>query len=101
MLDGLDLSRVPGGIERQLQRGELRAQVGRWQEARTDYEGVLAQASQRDSGVMERACWGRVQAWRHLGNRDEVRKGAALYLRLFPHGQFAAQAEPLSKADSP
>jgi hypothetical protein len=101
ILDGLDLARVPGGIERQLQRGELRAQVGRWQEARTDYEGVLAQASQRDSGVMERACWGRVQAWRYLGNRDEVRAGAALYLRRFPHGQFAAQAELWSKADSP
>jgi hypothetical protein len=101
VLDGLDLSRVPGGIERQLQRGDLRARVGRWQEARTDYEGVLSQASQRDSGVMERACWGRVQAWQHLGSRDEVRKSAAEYLRRFPHGQFAAQAELWSKADSP
>jgi hypothetical protein len=98
MLDGLDLSRVPGGVERQLQRGELRAGAGRWLEARADYEGVLSRGSERDGGLLERACAGRVEAWQHLGNREQARRAAAEYLSRFPRGRFSAQARLVIEA---
>lgn len=101
MLDGLDLSRVPGGTERQLQRGELRAQAGRWDEARADYDRVLANGSERDSSLLERAASGRIEACRHLGDEVEARRAAALYLRRFPHGRFAPQAKILLGPDAP
>ena len=48
ILDGLALAQMPGGIERQLQRGELRAGAGRYREAEADFSGVLARAPVRD-----------------------------------------------------
>jgi hypothetical protein len=93
-LDGLDLARVPGGLERQLQRGELRASAGRRQEAIADFDAVLARLGQGD--LVERALWGRAESKLLAGDRAGAREDAALYLRRYPGGRFAAAAERMA-----
>jgi hypothetical protein len=94
-LDGLDLARVPGGLERQLQRGELRASAGRRQEAIADFDAVLARLGQGD--LAERALWGRAQSKLLAGDRAGAREDAALYLRRYPSGRFAAAAARMAE----
>ena len=95
-LDGLDFSRMPGGPERQLQRGELRASVGRWREAESDFSWTFTHAA--DKETIERALWGRAQSRAHLGDQDGARADAGEYLRRFSTGRFAAQAKRLERA---
>ena len=94
-LDELDLSRMPGGLERRLQRGELRATSGRLREALTDFDGVLAHAREQD--LLQRALQGRAQARLRLGDLAGTRSDAIEYLRRFPAGPFARQARDLSQ----
>jgi len=94
-LDELDLSRMPGGLERRLQRGELRATSGRIREALADFDGVLAQA--REPDLLQRALQGRAQARLRLGELAGARSDAIEYLRRFPAGPFARQARDLSQ----
>jgi hypothetical protein len=92
-LDELDLTRMPGGLERRLQRGELRLASGRFHEALADFDGVLAQA--REQELIERALAGRTQARQRLGDIAGARSDAGEYLRRFPTGSFARQARDI------
>ena len=94
-LDELDLNRMPGGLERRLQRGELRAASGRLQEAVADFDGVLSHA--REQELLQRALGGRAQARQRLGDSAGARADAIEYLRRFPVGPFAPQARDLSR----
>jgi tetratricopeptide (TPR) repeat protein len=92
-LDELDLTRMPGGLERRLQRGELRLASGRFREALADFDGVLAQA--REQELIQRALAGRTQARQRLGDIAGARSDAGEYLRRFPTGSFARQARDI------
>jgi hypothetical protein len=96
-LDGLDLSHIPGALERHLQRAELRKRVGRWSEARSDFDWVLSHGPEHD--LFERALWGKVECEQKEGRLGEARVEAASYLHRFPRGQFAAQASQLLMTD--
>ena len=95
-LDHLDVGGMPGGIERQLQRGELRVSAGRWQEAEADFDKVLARATVLSREQAERALWGRAQSRAHLGNPAGAAADAREYLRRFPKGRHAEQVEGLA-----
>jgi hypothetical protein len=90
VLDDLDLAKVPGSLERQLQRAELRAGAGRQQEAIADFDAVLARAGHGD--LAERALWGRAQSRLEGGDRAGAQRDASLYLQHHPRGRFAAPA---------
>jgi len=94
-LDDLDLGRVPGGLERRLQRAELRAASGRFREAIADFDGVLVQS--RGTDAIERALAGRVQCRQRLGDLAAARADAIEYLQRFPSGPFAPQARDIAK----
>jgi outer membrane protein assembly factor BamD (BamD/ComL family) len=94
--DHLDVGRMPGGIDRQLQRGELRFSVGRWQEAEADFDGVLARSTGPTREQAERALWGRAQSRARLGNQAGAGADAQEYLRRFPKGRYAAPMERLA-----
>jgi outer membrane protein assembly factor BamD (BamD/ComL family) len=94
-LDELDLGRVPGGLERRLQRAELRAASGRFREAIADFDGVLAQA--RGTDAIERALAGRARCRQRLGDGTAARADAIEYLQRFPSGPFAPQARDMAK----
>jgi hypothetical protein len=103
MLDGLAFERMPGGDDRRLQRAELRAAVGRFQEAEADFSSVLAhdQDRRQDRQLVERALWGRAVCRLQQGNRVGARLDAADYVRRFPGGRFATQAARLEKPIQP
>jgi hypothetical protein len=95
VMDHLVLTTLPNRQERLVVRGELRAAAGRWRDARSDFDAVLADSSgsgmhRRDAE--ERALWGRASTRSHVGDEVGAREDLALYLRLFPAGRFAAQA---------
>jgi hypothetical protein len=96
VLDGLDLARVPGGLERQVQRGELRAAADRQREAIADFDRVLARVGHGD--LAERALWGRAQSRLGVGDRAGAENDAALYLQRHPSGRFAGPAARLAGA---
>jgi hypothetical protein len=100
-LDGMDLVRMPGGLERQLQRGELRLSARRWQDAETDLDNVLAHARGHARDVSERALFGRARCRLGLGDKRGARAAADEYLRRFPQGRFAAQVDRLALPDPP
>jgi hypothetical protein len=95
VLDRLDLGDIPGRPARQVQRGELRASGGRWQEALADFEWVLSHAISQDQSLAERALWGRADCRAHLGDQAGARSDAEDYVRRFATGRFAAQAARL------
>lgn len=94
-LDEFDLGRVPGGLERRLQRAELRAASGRFREAIADFDGVLAQT--RGADAIERALAGRARCRQRLGDVAAARADALEYLQRFPSGPFAPQARDVAK----
>jgi len=94
-LDELDLGRVPGGLERRLQRGELRAASGRFREAIADFDSVLAQT--RGTDAIERALAGRAKCRQRLGDGAAARADAIEYLQRFPSGPFAPRARDVAK----
>jgi hypothetical protein len=96
VLDGLDLALVPGGLARQLQRGELRAGLGRHAEAELDFTAVLTRARDDDRDVVERALWRRSETRGRRGDQQGAREDASEYLRRFPTGRFAAAATQLN-----
>jgi hypothetical protein len=96
-LDELDLGRIPGGLDRRLQRGELRAASGRLREALADFDGVLAQAREQD--LVQRALGGRTQARQRLGDLAGARSDANEYLQRFPAGPFARQARDIAQVN--
>jgi len=100
-LDRLDLGGMPGGNERLLQRGELRAAAARWREAEGDFDEVLSRGRGQNRELAERALWGRAQSRARLGNKAGAGADAEEYLRRFPKGRFAAQAGGLLDADDP
>ena len=100
VLDRLDdFSRMPGGPGRQLQRGELRASVGRWREAELDFTWAFTHALDQD--MAERSLWGRAQCRVHVGDHDGAQSDAVEYLRRFPTGRFAGDAARLQRAGEP
>jgi outer membrane protein assembly factor BamD (BamD/ComL family) len=98
-LDELDLTHMPGGLERHVQRGELRLASGRFHEALTDFDGVLAQT--REQELIQRALAGRTQARQRLGDIAGARSDAGEYLRRFPTGPFARKAQDIAQPGSP
>ncbi len=96
LLDELDLDNVPGGVERHLQRGELRATHGRLREAIEDFAWVIGRA--REQATIERALGERAQARMRAGDGAGARSDASVYLRRFPQGRFAAQAREMAGA---
>ena len=98
-LDDLDLTHMPGGLERRLQRGELRLASGRLRDALGDFDGVLAQA--REQELLHRALAGRTQARQRLGDLAGARSDAGEYLRRFPTGPFARQAKDIAQSVGP
>lgn len=95
LLDGLDMAGIPNAVLRRVQRGELRTAAHRWQDARADFSWVIANATGRESDLLERALWSRAQTWEQQGNRDQARRDAADYVRRFPNGRFVARAKAL------
>ena len=95
-LDEIDLGRVPGGLQRRLERAELRAAGGRVREALSDFDAVVAQA--RERGTLDRALAGRTRAHQRVGDLAAAHADATLYLRRFPDGRFAAQARDIERA---
>jgi hypothetical protein len=105
-LDRLSLSQMPNSDERYLVRGELRAAVGRWQEALGDFDVVLRgyAGEKAESGAttdtrlrdrFERALWGQALARSRLGDDAGARADLQECLRRFPRGRFASQATRL------
>ena len=99
-LDHLSLGSMPNQAERLVLRGELRAAMGRWQEAFDDFQTMLLTAlspglDPKSRDIKERALWGRASARSRLNDGTGSRADLALYLRLFPSGRFAAQAVTL------
>jgi hypothetical protein len=92
ILDGLDVAEMPGGLARQLQRGELRAAAGRYREAEADFANVLIRARSQDLEMLERALWGRAQSRAGRGDVKGARMDAQEYVQRFPAGRFAAAA---------
>ena len=92
VLDGLDVAQMPGGLARQLQRGELRSAAGRHREAEADFANVLIRARSQDLDVLERALWGRAQSRAARGDAQGARTDAQEYVQRFPTGRFAAAA---------
>jgi hypothetical protein len=92
VLDGLDFAHVPGGLVRQLQRGELRAELGKPALAEADFTAVLVRARSEDRDVVERALWRRSQSRARRGDQQGAHEDAGEYLRRFPSGRFAAAA---------
>lgn len=100
-LDQLDLAGIPNAVERRLQRGELRKQAGRWQDAHADFDWALARAPAQDQSALDRALWGQVECLQHEGSPDRARAAAASYLARFPHGRFADRADLLVHPTTP
>jgi outer membrane protein assembly factor BamD (BamD/ComL family) len=96
VLDGLDFAHVPGGLARQLQRGELRTDAGRHAEAESDFTAVLVRGRSEDRDVVERALWRRSQSRSARGDARGAREDAGDYLRRFPNGRFAAAASQMN-----
>jgi hypothetical protein len=102
-LDRSASSEAPGADERLLLRGELRAATGRWQAALADFDAAWRAHSASDSAGEDqrtrervgRALWGRASARSHVGDDAGARADLREYLRRFPDGRFAAQANRL------
>lgn len=95
VLDGIELAHVPGGAKRLLQRAELRASAGRWQDAIADFDAVFARVAHGE--LAERALWGRAQARLAAGDRTGAQRDAVLYLQHHPTGPFAGAAARLAR----
>ena len=100
-LDRLSLGEMPNSDERYLLRGELRAAVGRWREAKGDFEVVLRGqqaeigATMKSRDRFERALWGRALARSRLGDDAGARADLQECLRRFPQGRFASETTRL------
>lgn len=94
-LDTLDLTHLPGGAERCLQRGELRLRHQRWRDAMSDFDWVLSH--QQDDYFVERALQGRMQCRVRLGDERGARADAVIYLRSFPSGPFVGHARAIKE----
>lgn len=101
VLDGLDFAHVPGGLARQLQRGELRADLGKPVDAEADFTAVLVRARAEDRDVVERALWRRSQSRARRGDEQGAHEDAGEYLRRFPTGRFAAAATQMKGGARP
>ena len=96
-LDRLPLHAMPRRDEWHVVRGELRAQAGRWSSAEGDFTAVLSgRLRDADGDLPERALWGRSVARSHQGNVDGALADSLEYLRRFPSGRFAGQANQTS-----
>jgi hypothetical protein len=88
-----ELTLPPKGRERALlaARAELRAEAGRCDDARQDFERLLA-ASAADDAVAERALHGRAACRASAGDLAGARADLEAYLARFPAGRFVAAA---------
>ena len=101
ILDRLEFAQMPGGLARQLQRGELRAAAGRHSDAEADFTNVLMRARSQDLDVLERALWGRAQSRANHGDATGARLDADECLRRFPNGRYAAAAARIGSSVAP
>jgi tetratricopeptide (TPR) repeat protein len=90
VLDDPLLAVMPGAEARRALHGELLAALGRWREARRDFDRVIAAGS--DQHALERALWGRAAAHEQLGDPVGERADLRQYMRRFPRGRFSARA---------
>jgi TolA-binding protein len=90
VLDDPALASMPGADARRALHGELLAGLGRWRQARSDFDRVIATGG--DDGAVERALWGRAAARERLGDSAGARADLSECLRRFPRGQFATRA---------
>lgn len=79
----------------------MRADAGRWREARADFDaclrGTLPSTNATTRATQERALWGRSAARSRLGDESGARADLYLYLANFPGGRFAQAAIELLK----
>jgi len=90
-LDGMTLDELPRSGERFVVRGELRAAVRRWSDAKADFEHALTRVSGSPSWH-ERALWGRGVARLRCGEQEAGMADIERYRDLYPKGRFAAEA---------
>jgi hypothetical protein len=74
-----------------LLRGELRASVGRYDDAIADFDRQLGNGAAHGD-LHERALHGRGSSRALAGDTRGAREDLELYLRLYPRGRFAAEA---------
>lgn len=92
------------GAEQLLTRAELRASVGRYAEALSDFDRVLAPSGgvgALQTAAVERALYGRAVTLGHLGRADRARLDLETYRRRFPAGRFAPEVERLLRSPAP
>jgi hypothetical protein len=89
------------GAQLLLTRAELRASAGRYADALTDFERLLAPSQSAGPAELERALYGRAVCLGHLGKDDRARADLDTYQRRFPQGKHAAEVARLLKGTGP
>jgi hypothetical protein len=96
LLDGGAIRREALGADLTLTRAELRAAAGRFDDARPDFDQVLAGAlGPLGADGDERALYGRAICLGRLGHDERARADLLAYQRRFPAGRFAAEVQRL------
>jgi tetratricopeptide (TPR) repeat protein len=86
------------GAEELLTRAELRASVGRYADALSDFDRVLGPSAPNSTGAStdaERALYGRAVTLGHLGRDQRARADLEVYRRRFPEGKHAGEVARL------
>jgi hypothetical protein len=98
LLDGRRAFSGRLGGEAQLIRAELRTSVGRYADARADFDALLGPAfasAHLPADMLERSLYGRAVCLGHLQQDERARADLRLYLQRFPSGKHAAEATRL------
>ncbi|HEY2900031.1 MAG TPA: tetratricopeptide repeat protein [Polyangia bacterium] len=101
LLDGRHAFAGRLGAQQLLTRAELRASAGRYADALTDFDRLLAVAATTTSTDGERALYGRAVCLGHLGQDDRARADLTTYQRRFPDGKHAAEVARLLQGTTP
>jgi hypothetical protein len=90
LLDSLSPTALPNGVELEVLRGDLRAAAGRCAEAVADYVRAEPTAA---PPLQERLLIGRAGCAARAGDVEGAKRDLTAYLRRFPQGRFAGQAQ--------